>query len=454
MAPAIATAQDANVSRTVASFGAGGATSLLSLDSIEAKPATFRGLALPSLAVTDDGNGPRVRKLVMRLPDVELGGTAVASRLGDQPLPAVLRPGPLAGGALASPVRGVTFTTAGLSPLSLSFGQMTANGGPAPGAPALAAAAVSFAPNSRFSVSPQLLLPVGSADAQSSVGTAIQAKMAGNLALVTNVAVAGTSERDWSPLASARLVGQWPRAGIETSVLRGVAAPGIGPDKAFLSSVDREAARAQVQPLPDLTLVALASSSRPASAPDADDTTLGSIRIAYDGLPNGQLAAVRQREATGWRESATTSLEWRQQGLGRMAVRYVERRASDAAPGGVDETSSRVELDLPPIVPRLASRLDLRAALTGGSNSLTGPGVNSKVSGRVGLIDDAALTGETELRITDGDGQVLRALRLMTDMPVVPATHLQLSYSYRAGAGVPLGQVFEARILRRVSLGW
>jgi hypothetical protein len=29
-----------------------------------------------------------------------------------------------------------------------------------------------------------------------------------------------------------------------------------------------------------------------------------------------------------------------------------------------------------------------------------------------------------------------------------------LSYTYRAGAQFPLGQVFEARILRRLNLGW
>jgi hypothetical protein len=64
------------------------------------------------------------------------------------------------------------------------------------------------------------------------------------------------------------------------------------------------------------------------------------------------------------------------------------------------------------------------------------------------------LTGETELGISSPVGQLLRGLRLTTEMPVVPATRLQLSYAYRTGAQYPLGQVFEARILRRVSLGW
>ena len=63
-------------------------------------------------------------------------------------------------------------------------------------------------------------------------------------------------------------------------------------------------------------------------------------------------------------------------------------------------------------------------------------------------------TGETELGITGGQGQVLRAFRVATEVPVVPETRLQLSYSYRATAQSTLGQVFEARNLRRLNLGW
>ena len=288
MAPVLATAQEANVSTTVASLGSGTATSRINIDAVKPRPATDRGLALPSLAVTDDGSGPRVRNLVLELPDLDLGGGSVASRLGDQPLPAVFRAAPLAGSALTSPMRGLAFTTTGSAPLSLSFGQMPASAtGTQPSAPALAAAAVSFNPSSRFSVTPQVLIPSGSRGAQTSVGTAIRANVVGNFALATDVGMAGTADTAWAPLASARLVGQWPRAGIETSVLRGAAAPREA-GTAFVSSRDREAAQAQVQPLPGLTLAALASSSRPSSDPDADETTLGSLRIAYDGLWNGK----------------------------------------------------------------------------------------------------------------------------------------------------------------------
>ena len=302
-------------------------------------------------------------------------------------------------------------------------------------------------------MTPQVLIPSGSRGAQTSVGTAIRANVVGNFALATDVGMAGTADTAWAPLASARLAGQWPRAGIETSVLRGAAAPREA-GTALLSSRDREAAQAQVQPLPGLTLAALASSSRPSSNPDADDTTLGSLRIAYDGLWNGKVAAVRQREATASRESEITSLEWRQRGSGRMTVRYVHQRASDSAVAEAGQSSSRVELDLPVVAPRCAGCPDLRAALTAGSSSQTESGLNSKVSGRVSLIDNAVLTGETQLGLTGGGGQVLRALRVTTEMPVVPATRLQLSYAYRTGPHFPLGQVFEARILRRVSLGW
>jgi len=134
-------------------------------------------------------------------------------------------------------------------------------------------------------------------------------------------------------------------------------------------------------------------------------------------------------------------------------VRFVHRRASVSALDRVDEGSSRIEVDLPALAPRSAG-LDLRAALTAASSSQTDPEVNSRVSCRLGLLAETALTGETELGLTGGDGQMLRALRVTTEMAVVPATRLQLSYSYLAGAQFPLGQMFEARILRRLRVGW
>jgi hypothetical protein len=455
--PVHVTAQEADVSTTVASLGSGAVNSRINLASVKAKSATDRGLALPFLTLIDDGSGPRVTSLVLQLPVLDLEDVSIASRLGDQSLPAVFRATPLAGSALKAPIRGLTFTTMGATPLSLSFGQMgtvLATGTPAPDSHSVAAAAVSISPGTRLSLTPRVLIDNGSADAQTSVGTAIQANVVGNFALVTDVGMAGTTGTTWSPLASARLVGQWSRAGIETSVLRGAAAPRAETDKAFVSSRDREAVQAQVQPLPGLTFAALTSLSRPAADPDADGTTVGTLRIAYDGLPTGQVAAVRQRETTASREAEITSLEWRQRWLGNMAVRYVHRRASDSAlDRGDAEGSSRLEVDLPALAPRSAG-LDLRAALTAGSGSQTDPEVNSRVSCRLGLHDLAALTGETELGLAGGDSQVLRALRMTTDMAVVPATRLQLTYTYLAGAQFPLGHVFEARIMRRLRVGW
>jgi hypothetical protein len=455
MVPRVATAQEAVMLTTVAPLDSGAATSRINLDTVAPKPATDRGLALPSISLSDDGSGPRVGSLTLQMPAFDLGGISIASSIGDYRLPAVFRAGALAGPALASPARGLALTTTSRTPLSLSFGQMSMPAaGTLPASPAFAAAAVSFTPSSRLSVTPQVVIPSGSPGSQTSVGTGIRANVVGNLAMVTDVGMAGSADAPWTPLASARLLGQWPRAGIETMVLRGAAAPRTAENTAFVSSVDREAAQAQVQPLPGLTLAALTSVSRPSSDPVADDTTLKSLRIAYDGLRSGQVAAVQQREETASRESDITSFEWRQRSLRRMTVRYVHQSASDSALAEANKGSSRVEVELPVLAPRSAGCLDLRAALTAGSISPTDSGVNSKVSGRMALIDGAALTGETEWGLTGRDGHVLRGLRLTTEMRVVAATRLQLSYAYRASPQSPLGQVFEAGILRRVSLGW
>ena len=106
------------------------------------------------------------------------------------------------------------------------------------------------------------------------------------------------------------------------------------------------------------------------------------------------------------------------------------------------------------LAPRSAGDLDLRAGLAAGSLSQTDVGVSSAVSGRFALMDNASLIGETELGLTGNSGQLLRGLRLTTEIAVIPAMHLQLSYAYTARTEFALGQVFEARLVRRVSLGW
>jgi hypothetical protein len=454
-APLSAAAQEAMMSTSVTSPGSVNATSRITLNTVTPKPATDGGLALPSVSLIDNGSGPRVTSLTLELPKVDLGAISIGSLVGDQRLPAVFRAGALAGPALASPVRGVTLTTSGSVPVSLLFNQMPLPAAPtAPASTAIAAAAVSFTPNSRVAVRPQVVIPIGSPNAHTSVGTAVQAQLVEHLSIATDVGMAGTADTSWAPLASARLVGQWPRAGIETSVLRGAAAPQAAWSPALISSRDRESAQVHVQPLPGLTVATLASVSRPSSDPVADDTTLESLRIAYDGLESGQVAAVQQREATASRQTDITSLEWRQRGPGQMTVRYVRESGSDPALTEGNTSSSRVEVDLPVLAPRSAGYLDLRAVLAAGSLSQTDSGVSSTVSGRVALMDSAALTGETELGITGRGGQVVRGLRVTTELGVIPAMHLQLSYAYAVGTEFPVGQVFEARLVRRVSLGW
>ena len=240
LTPAVATAQDAVMSTTAAPVGSGSANSRIDLDVLKPKPATDRGLALPALSLIDDGSGPRVTSLSLELPDLDLGGISVAPSLGDQRLPAVFRSAPLAGPALASPARGLTLMTTGSAPLIMSFVQMAPPGGETrPASPAFSATAVSFTPNDRLSVTPRIVMPMNAPGAQKSVGTGIQAKVIGNITMVTDVGMAETADTRWAPLASARLVGQWPRAQVETLALRGAAAPAAAGKQVSVSSQDR-----------------------------------------------------------------------------------------------------------------------------------------------------------------------------------------------------------------------
>ncbi|MEZ5283851.1 MAG: hypothetical protein R2712_03365 [Vicinamibacterales bacterium] len=450
LAPRPAAAQQADMSTSAAASGSGPVTSVITFDTILPEPAGH-GVALPSVTVADDGSGLRVRSLVLDLSDVGFGGVSAASRLGDQQLPSVFRSGSLSGSGLGASIRGMSLTTSGATRTNLSFGQM--GDGFDPAAPTVAAAALTYVPSPQFSLTPQVVVPVSSSDAQTSIGTAIRATVPGNVSLTTSVGVAGTAASPWSPLLSARVTGKWPYVGVETSVVRGAAAPSDDTERAFVTAQDREAAQVQLRPWQGFTLAALASASRPSATAGSADTILGSFRVAYDDVRTGLIAAVRQRETAASRASEVTSLEWRPRGPRRIAVRFVQRQALDSAAEGLGEDSSRVEVDLPSLTPRSAG-VDVRAAISASASSLTGPGMRSRFSGRVGLARDTALMGETELGLTADAGRLLRLLRVTTEMPVVTSTRLQLSYSYRAGPRFTPGQLFEARILRRLALRW
>lgn len=448
--PALAAAQEAEVSFRAAPSGMGMALPLFSLGA--PAPATNRGAMLPALTLTNGDNGPEVQNLLVTFPDISLGGVAVHSRLGDQPLPAMFRSSSLAGSSLASPVRGLSLTTGGSTPVNLMMGQM-ADYGSGAGAPSIMALGMTLAPSARVSVAPQVIVPVGAPDAQTGISTAIRTQLVSGVAVVTDLGAARTGELGWAPSASARLVGRWAHAGLETGVIRGVASPESGDAAAVVGSRDLEIARGHVQPLPDLTFSARTSWSRPASDADSPDTTAGAFGVTYAGLPHGQVAAVHERQVSASWESETTSLEWRQEGPNGVNVRYRQKRESDAA-AGAGEVSSRVEVDLPALAPRqMGNRLQLRAALAAGAPTEADPGFSSRLSGRIDLLDDVALAGSTELGLAGG-GQTLREFRLTTDVAVRQDTGLQLLYTYRAGPQTWFGQAFEARISRRINLGF
>ena len=75
LAPRLASAQETVMSTTVVPLASGAATSRTSFNPANPKPD--RGLTLPSLSLTDDGNGPTVRSLLLQMPEADLGGVPV-----------------------------------------------------------------------------------------------------------------------------------------------------------------------------------------------------------------------------------------------------------------------------------------------------------------------------------------------------------------------------------------
>ena len=452
--PAPALAQQAKVSFRIAPFGSPNLSPLFKVDVVEA--VSRDGVVFPSFSLTDTKNGPEVTNLALLLPDVTIGETAVAGRLGDQPLPSTFVSSPLSGTSVKKPMRGVSFSTTGATPWTFLVGQLNAgSGAPAfsSGAPAVAALALSLAPHTRMSVAPRLLFPVGARETgQTSIGTSIRAKVSPQISVVSDVAAAATARTGWAPLASAAVSGQWAGTEVETSVLRGAPSHGTT-GLAIVGTVDREVARGRLKPLPGLTLTGSASRSRPANTADTSDTKVGSFGVVYEHLPYGNFTATRQKELTSQRALEITRVEWRHAAAGGLTLRYTETHTTHPDASATDSASKLVEVDLPRLTPQHTSgRLDLRAALMASPSPAT-PGIGSKLSGRLGVYDEIALFGETELGLARGDGgQLLRALRVTTDMPVLQDTSIQLLYTYRSGMPYSFDRAFEARVSRTINL--
>ncbi len=448
--PGSSTAQEARFSFPAAPLNTSGATPLFRVDIVE--PPERSTVALPSVTVVETPRGPRMSNVALKLPPLSIAGTSVASKLGDQALPRTFSSSPWAGDLVKRPIRGLSFSTTGSTPVNVLVGQMDGSRpltqpGDAPGVVALS---MGVGSNQEFSVTPRALVPMGSTT-QASVGTAIRTEVSQHVSLVSDVGAAGTTENGWDPLASAAVIGHWSGAEFETNLLRGASPVGTT-DLPTVRSLDREIIRGKVRSIPGITISTQASWSRPSSAPTTADTTVGSIGVAYDRLPIGVLIAARQDEDSSVQEIDTTRIEWRRRSAGGIVVRYTqwEQTPRDRLLSGV--SSKQMELEVPGWIDRdLRNRLDVGAVLT--ENPEPGaPIVSSKLSGRFDVVGHVGVTGDTEVGFTSG-GPTLRMLRVASSVPLLNRTAVQLLYVYQArGPYVFENQSFEARLSRSIPL--
>jgi hypothetical protein len=443
------TAQEARVSFR-APLNTSGTTPLFNFDIVE--PPKQPTVGLPSVTVVETPRGPRMSNVALKLPLLSIGGTSVASKLGDQAFPRTFSSSPWAGDFVKRPIRGLSFSTTGSSPLNVFVGQMDGarpltQPGDAPGAVALS---MGVGSNQKVSVTPRALVPMDS-KAQASVGTAIRTEMSQHVSLVSDVGAAGTTQHRWDPLAFAAIIGHWSGAEFETNLLRG-ASPVDTTDIPTVRSLDREVIRGQVRSIPGITISTQASRSRPTSAPASADTTAGWIGVAYDRLPIGVLSAAQQGVDSSVQQVDTTRIEWRRKPVDGIVVRYIhsEQTPRDRLLPGV--SSKQMEMEVPGWIARdLRNRLVVGAVLT----ENPGPGepmVSSTLSGRFDVVGDVGITGDTEVGFTSG-GPTLRTLRLASRVPLLDRTAVQLVYSYQAsGPYVFENQSFEARLSRSIPL--
>jgi hypothetical protein len=444
-----ATAQEAHVSFR-APLNTSGTTPLFNFEVVE--PPKQPAVALPSVTVVETPRGPRMSNVALKLPPLSIGGTSLASNLGDQALPRTFSSSPWAGDFVKRPIRGLSFSTTGSAPVNILVGQMDgARPLTQPGeAPGVVAMSMGVGSNQEVSVTPRALVPMDSRT-QVSVGTAIRTEVSRHVSLVSDVGAAGTTHHGWDPLASAAIIGHWSGAEIETNLLRGASPVGTT-DIPTVRSLDREIIRGQVRSIPGITISTQASRSRPTSAPASADTTVGSIGVSYDRLPIGVLSAARQDVDRSVQQVDTTRIEWRRKPVGGVVVRYIQSTQTprDRLLPGV--SSRQMELEFPGWRAReLRNRLDVGAVLTENPGS-GAPTVGSTLSGRFDVLNDVGVTGDTEVGFTSG-GPTVRALRLASRVPLLDRTAVQLVYTYQAaGPFVFENQSFEARLSRSVPL--
>jgi hypothetical protein len=143
---------------------------------------------------------------------------------------------------------------------------------------------------------------------------------------------------------------------------------------------------------------------------------------------------------------------WRPTASG-LAVRYTEKRQQESAQPVAPVLSRLVEIDFPKWVqldPR--NRVEIRTAMTVDPSS-SAPVISSRLTGRLGVVGEIGLVGETELGLaTDGAAQSFQVVRLMSEVPVVKDTAVQLLYNCRRSTPAPLNQSFEARVSRTIRL--
>src|SRR5262245_31439691 len=133
--------------------------------------------AVPSVTVVETPSGPRLSNLALKLPPITIADdTVVASQLGDQPLPRTFSSSPWAGTAVRRPMRGLSLSTAGTTPVNFLFGQLDPESRQSSSdTSGVVALAMGVTSSKELSVTPRALVPVGTATAQSSLGTAIRA---------------------------------------------------------------------------------------------------------------------------------------------------------------------------------------------------------------------------------------------------------------------------------------
>ena len=292
-------------------------------------------------------------------------------------------------------------TKRGSSTFTLMLGQLKEKKTGGVGVPSVLAFTGTLKPSRRLTFAPRVVTHLGSqtrpGSAATSVGTGVSAALSSHVELVGDIAGARTRRGRWAPFVVVGSVGKWSRGSVETSLRRTDSAYTLA-GRIPSATQDQEMLKGQLRLVVGLSVTGELSTSRPhgRQQDDAGRVTRSlTVKIARFGPGTFKVARKQLTDRSRDRHTDQLQLEWRQDHLGKSAVRVTQERQRDLLSDGGGRLVRQLQLEYegsPGERVSLSGRTSVFLSQLAADRSR----VRSRLRGRVAVGGWLELTGEAE----------------------------------------------------------